>query len=147
MDMATNERATALPSSMQVGVVVRDVDETIKLLSSLWGLGPWDIKELSYTKDNLTVGEPFKIKVAYADLGAAKLELVQPVEGRSIFSEFLTTRGEGLFNLNFRLPNYDEMMEKAKEYRSRMILGIEKAKRYSYLQTEPGGIVVEFAEE
>ena len=103
--MSTNERATALPSSIQIGVVVKDIDETTKFLSSIWSLGPWDIKELTYTKDDLVAGEPFKIKVAYANLGAAKLELIQPLEGKSIFSEFLTARGEGLFNLNFRLSN------------------------------------------
>jgi len=32
--MSTNERATASPSSIQIGVVVKDVDETRKLLSS-----------------------------------------------------------------------------------------------------------------
>ena len=95
--MSTNEHTTALPSSLQIGVVVKDIDETTKFLSSIWGLDPWDIKELTYTKDNLIVGEPFKIKVVYANLGAAKLELIQPLEGKSIFSEFLKAKGEGLF--------------------------------------------------
>ena len=145
--MSTNEHSTALPSSIQIGVVVKDIDETTKFLSSIWGLDLWDIKELIYTKDNLVVGEPFKIKVAYANLGAAKLELIQPLEGKSIFSEFLKAKGEGLFNINYHLSNYDEMMSKLEEHQSKMILGITKAKRYSYFETKPGGIVVEFAEE
>jgi len=74
---------------MQMGVIVKDIEETAKFLSSIWGLGPWDTKELTYTKDNLAVGEPFKIKVAYAKLGEIILELIQPIEGNSIFSEFL----------------------------------------------------------
>jgi len=145
--MSTNERPTALPSSIQIGVVVKDIDKTTKFLSSIWGLDSWDIKELTYTKDDLVVGKPFKIKVAYANLGAAKLELIQPIEGKSIFSEFLTGKGEGLFNMNFHISNYDEMMSKLEEHQSKMILGIIKAKRYSYFKTKPGGIVVEFAEE
>ena len=145
--MSTNENSTALPSSIQIGVVVKDIDETTKFLSSIWGLELWDIKELIYTKDNLVVGEPFKIKVAYANLGAAKLELIQPLEGKSIFSEFLKAKGEGLFNINLHISNYDEMVSKLEDHQSKMIMGIIKAKRYSYFETKPGGIVVEFAEE
>jgi hypothetical protein len=93
------------------------------------------------------VGEPFKIKVAYANIGKAKLEIIQPLEGKSIFSEFLAAKGEGLFNINFHISNYDEMMSKLEEHQSKMILGIIKAKRYGYFKTKPGGIVVEFAEK
>jgi len=144
--MSINPGAAALPSAMQIGVVVKDIADTTKFLTSIWGLGPWDIKELSYTKDNLTVGEPFKIKVAYTHLGGAKLELIQPLEGKSIFSDFLAAKGEGLFNINFHLANYDEMMSKLEEYQGKLILEIVKTKRYSYFETKPGGIVVEFAE-
>ena len=39
------------------------------------------------------------------------------------------------------------MISKIEKHASKMILGIIKAKRYSYFETKPGGIVVEFAEE
>jgi hypothetical protein len=48
---------------------------------------------------------------------------------------------------SYHISNYDEMMSKLEEHQSKMILGIIKAKRYSYFETNPGGIVVEFAEE
>ena len=66
--MSTDEHASALPSSIQIGVVVKDIEETTKFLSGIWGIDFGDIKELAYTKENLVVGEPFKIKVAYANL-------------------------------------------------------------------------------
>ena len=145
--MPTNSRTEGLIPPMQIGVVVKDIDETAKFLSSMWGIGPWDTKELTYTKDTLVMGQPFKIKVAYAKLGGVKLELIQPLEGKSIFLEFLRAKGEGLFNINFHLSDYDEMISKMNENRCEMVLGIVKAKRYSYFETKPGGIMVEFAEE
>ena len=146
--MSSDTGATALPLSMQIGVVVKDIDKTTEFLSSLWGLGPWESAEFTITKDNLTAGEPCKIKVAYTNLGAAKLELVQPLEGRSIFSQFLETKGEGLYNINFHISNYDEMVSKLEEHGGKMILGITfGGKHYGYFETKPGGIVVEFAEE
>jgi hypothetical protein len=145
--MSTDERASVLPSSIQIGVVVKDIEETTKFLSGIWGIDFGDIKELAYTKENLVVGEPFKIKVAYANLGEAKLEIIQPLEGKSIFSEFLTVKGEGLFNINFRLSNYNEMVSKLDAHKgNKMILGIAKERRYSYFEIKPGGVVVEYAE-
>lgn len=146
--MSSDTGAIALPSSIQIGVVVKDIDKTTKFLSSIWGLGPWEITEFAFSRDDLIVGEPFRIKVAYAKLGATKLELVQPLEGRSIFSQFLETKGEGLYNVNFRVSNYDDVVSKLQEHGGKMILGIAlEGKRYGYFDTKTGGIIVEFAEE
>lgn len=36
-----------------------------------------------------------KLKIKIAKLGSAELELIQPVEGESLWKEFLETKGEG----------------------------------------------------
>ena len=56
------------------------------------------------------------------------------------------TKGEGLFNINFHVSNYDEHTSKFKEYQNKMILEIRKQKRYGYWETKRGGIVIELAE-
>jgi methylmalonyl-CoA/ethylmalonyl-CoA epimerase len=145
--MSTDNLTEGLVPPVQIGAVVKDIDETARLLSAMWGVGPWDTKELTYTKETLVTGGPFKIKVAYTRLGNVKLELIQPLEGESIFSEFLMAKGEGLFNINFHLSNYHEMVSKMNECGCERVLGIVKAKHYSYFQTKPGGIIVEYAEE
>lgn len=145
--MTTNNLMEGPAPPVQIGAVVRDIEETAAFLTSLWGVGPWETRELAYTKQTLIVGEPFRIKVAYAKLGGVRLELIQPVEGKSIFSEFLSAKGEGLFNLNFHLSDYNGMISRMNEHGCEMVLGIVKAKRYGYFQTKPGGIIVELAEE
>ena len=56
----------ALPPQLHVGVVVRDMDKTINTLSSAFGIGPWDIRERRYAKEQVVVGKgPFAYKVAF----------------------------------------------------------------------------------
>ncbi len=146
--MTLDKSAVELPSSLQLGIVVKDIAKTTQFLSSIWGLGPWEIKEFKFEKEHLTAGQPCKIKVAYTNLGATKLELVQPLEGESIFSQFLETKGEGLFNVNFHVSNYPDMVSRLQERGGKTILGlILEGKRYGYFETGPGGLIVEFAEE
>ena len=44
--------------------------------------------------------------------GNTELELIQPIEGKSIHKDFLETRGEGLHHFGFDIQNYDEMFSK-----------------------------------
>ena len=93
---------------------VKDVDKTIEFLSSTAGLGPWQIFEYSAEKDEVMVGEPFKIKVAWADVGGPLVyELIQPLVGRSVWAQFLETKGEGLHVIAYSTPsNWGEIVPK-----------------------------------
>ncbi|TET17023.1 MAG: VOC family protein [Dehalococcoidia bacterium] len=144
--MPSDTGAIALPSSIDhLGVVVKDIDKTIEFLSSMWGLGPWQSLEYSPHKDEIIVGEPFKIKIACAKLGPVVLELIQPLEGRSLWSQFLETKGEGLQHVAFNLSNWDEMVSKLRERGSKMVAGgVFGGKRWCYFDTKPGGIIVDF---
>jgi len=145
--MPSDAGAVALPAAIDhIGVVVEDIDKTMEFLSSIWGLGPWQTMEYSPHKDEVLVGEPFRLKVAHAKLGPVALELLQPLEGRSIWSQFLEVKGEGIHHIAFSLSNYDEMVSKLQEQGCMMVAGAITpfGKRWSYFDTKPGGIIVEF---
>ena len=143
--MPSDAGAIPLPSSIDhIGVVVKDIDKTTKFLSSMWGLGPWQIMDYSTRKDEMIVGEPFKIKIAVAKLGSTVLELMQPLEGRSFWSQFLETKGEGIDHIAFTVSNWDEMVSKAQEQGGKMVVGASfQGKRWCCFDSGPGGIVVE----
>jgi len=61
--MQSDTATIALPSPNHIGVVVKDVAKTTKLLSSMWGLVPWQTFEYSPHKDDMIVGEPFTLSV------------------------------------------------------------------------------------
>jgi len=146
--MSAQTDAVALPSPSHIGLVVKDMDKTIEFLSSLWGLGPWQSFEYAPRQEELTVGKPFRQKVAQAKLGSTALELVQQLEGGGPWPEFLETNGEGLHHIAFTISNYDEMVARLQARGGRVVAGgIFQGKRWCYFATEPGGMVVEFGEE
>ncbi len=146
--MPSDTGAVALPASIDhIGVVVEDIDKTMEFLSSIWGLGPWQTVEVSFGKDRLIVGEPFRQKLAWAKLGSTTVELIQQIEGGGPWPEFLKTSGEGVHHIAFKLSNYDEMVSKLQEQGSKMVAGgVYEGKRWCYFDTKPGGILVEFGE-
>ncbi|MBN1862570.1 MAG: VOC family protein [Dehalococcoidales bacterium] len=145
--MSAEKDAVALPAPSHIGLVVKDLDKTLKFLSSLWGLGPWQSFEYAPSQEELTVGKPFRQKIAHASLGTMALEVVQQLEGGGPWRDFMDTNGEGIHHIAFSLSNYDEMMAHMKARGCQMVAGgLFQGKRWSYFATEPGGMVVEFGE-
>ena len=148
--MKSDTGAITLPSIAHICVVVKDLDKTTKFLSSLFGLGPWHTEEGSTKKEDLLVGEPYKVKVTWTELGPTLLELIQPIEGKSVWSEFIETKGEGLHHISFRFSNWDEVVSKVQEQGGKMVMGCVGSKsrrRVCYLDIGAGGIIIEFEEK
>ena len=96
----------------QVGIVVKDVEKTALAYWNILGIGPWDIYDwtppLVYDRKyhgKLTWGRD---RIAIAELDGVKLELCQPVEGESIYRDFLNEHGEGLHHVQFVADDLDE---------------------------------------
>ncbi|MFC2024231.1 VOC family protein [Chloroflexota bacterium] len=138
----------ALPDRIDhVGVGVKDAQKTADLLSSIWGLPPCPVIEISLNKDNLILGEPWSVKLAFVNLGPVALEVCEPLEGDSFFHRFLRKWGEGVNHIGFSVSNWDETVDMFKQRGIRMIMaGIFENKRWCYFETQPGGIVIEFME-
>lgn len=148
--MQSDTGAIVQSSLDHIGVVVKDIDKTVEFLSSILGLGPWKIFEgIEYYKDEmrvdeLGVGEPFRLKLAFAKLGTTVVELLQPLDGRSVYSQFLQTKGEGLHHIAFSVSNWDDAASKLEERGARIVAGgFAEGKRWAFFETKPGGIIVE----
>ena len=146
--MPSDTGATVLPLPHHIGVVVKDIDETSKFLSSMWGLGPWELSEYAPTRDEIAVGEPFRLGTAFAKVGETSVELLQPVEGKSIWAEFLEAHGEGVHHICFGVPNWNEWVERTRKQGGKIVAGgtVWGRTHWCYFQTSPGGIIVEFLE-
>jgi len=145
--MQSDINAIVLPAPEHISVTVKDIDKTTEFFSSIWGLGPWLTLEYSPKKDEINIGEPFRIRGAWARLGPVVLEVIQPIEGRSIWSQFLETKGEGLHHICFIVSNWDEVVSRLQEQGCRMLAGgIFLGKHWSYFEVNPGGLIVEISE-
>jgi len=111
------ESRVKLPPVQQVSIVVEDMDRAIGYYSSVFGIGPFRVIDIDL-EGVLLRGKPTSttIKVAFAKSGPLQVELIQPVKGKNIYTEFLDSKGEGLHHLGFQVDDMDAMLaELAKE--------------------------------
>jgi len=137
-----------LPSPSHIGVVVKDIDKTVEYYSSMWGLGPWKKLERSPTKEQMLADGaynwPYGLRVAAARWGPMVLELLQPVEGKSIWADFLETNGEGIHHLCFDVSNWDEVVAQLKKQGAKLMIGAKlEGVAWCYFETSPGGLLIE----
>lgn len=96
---------------IQVGVVVRDLDQSMAALTSVLGISPFRVVECpapGREHQQFYHGKPaqFRTRQAFADLGTVELELIQPLEGKTIWSDFLAERGPGIHHIRFNVPDH-----------------------------------------
>ena len=133
----------------QVGVVVKDADKTMDYYSSLFGIGSWETRELGSTAEDLKAGKrPWRVKLCFASLGPVQLELIQVLEGRTIHSRFLESKGEGLHHLGFYVTDIEDKLTRLERQGTRILLrGRGTAGTFAYLDTEAqGGVIFELIE-
>ena len=107
--------AVQLKRLVQIGIVVPDRDRTTQLLTSLFGIGPFhsvewpDRVESKYYYRG--VEEQVRIKQAFVQLGDVEVELIQPLEGRSGYQDFLDQTGGGIHHVLFEVKDIDSAIE------------------------------------
>jgi len=145
-----------LPRLGQVGVVVKDIQKAVEYYSSVFGIGPFNIYDVNPQRTWLKGKEvrPSKVRLAMADLGQVKLELLQLIEGDvHPIRDFLETYGEGLQHLGFYADNYDEWKLYAQERGMEILYELEvedeaRGKRRGFFMdsSKIGGVIFEIIE-
>ena len=142
-----SEAAIVLPPVSQVGIVVRDLDKTAAFYYSTFGIGPFSIMPEVKFEGVILRGQSTnaKIKVAFAQSGSLQIELIQPLEGENIYTEFLRSKGEGLHHLGFQVDDFEGMLAKFKSRGIEPIFWLNMGfMAFAYLDTDRvGGIMVE----
>jgi len=107
----TNTGKVVLPPVSQVGIVVKDIERAAEYYTSTFGIGPFTIIDVDM-EGVILQGKPIrlKIKAAFAQSGPLQIELIQPVEGENIYTEFLASKGEGLHHLAFQVDDLETML-------------------------------------
>jgi len=153
--MAESASPTVKVSGLhQVGIVVRDLGSSVQQYESILGIGPWQITDVgpSILSDMTYRGRSVKhsFRVALATVGSIELELLQPVEGESIYREFLEEQGGGLHHLgHVRLDNLDEAVRSLEAGGFACLQsGRYPGGAYAYMDTTKAlGYVVELVQE
>jgi len=129
----------------QVAVVVNNLEQKIKNLWEWLGIGPWKVYIFAPPRLTETYykGERayFTMKIALANVGPVMLEVIQPLEGESIYSEFLRSKKEGLHHIAcFKFDSLKELQVAVNEFERAGLYVIQSGKfehtRFYYLGTE-----------
>ena len=133
----------------QICVVVNDLDKAMARYWDEFGIGPWQVYTLEPpTLENMTVHErpqPYSMRLALAQAGPLQWELIQPLTGPDIYSEFLAQHGEGIHHVSFSVADYDKALETLQKRGVEILMGGSwRGASYSYMGTEKSlGTIVE----
>jgi catechol 2,3-dioxygenase-like lactoylglutathione lyase family enzyme len=127
--------------TLQVALVVRDLDASLHTYVHEYGLGPWDVFEMGpgAIDDLVHDDEPaeYTMRIALAMIGNVQWELIQPLDDTGPYAEFLATKGEGLHHVGVEVRDYDEALRKLRDKGHTVhIGGVFQGTRLSYLTTD-----------
>jgi len=142
------ESQFTLPPVYQLGYVVRDIEKACRYYESVFGTDPFS-NVIDVNMDGaLLRGKPVEttIKVAFVQSGDVQIELIEPVVGKNLYTEFLETRGEGIHHLAYKVDDIEAVKavytEKVGEPIFSRDMGIME---FAYFDTsEVGGLMIEF---
>ena len=130
---------------VQICVIVPDIDKAVENYWKIFGIGPW--KFYTYGKPLVSRmtrnSKPceYKMRVALANVGAMRIELIEPIEGDTVYQEFVDKHGYGIHHIGVLTENMDESLNKANKAGLVMTqdgagFGPDNDGHYAYLDTE-----------
>ncbi len=129
----------------QICVIVPDLDGAVANYWKIFGIGPW--KFYTYGKPLVKRmtrhGRPceYRMRVALANVGPMRIELIEPVEGDTVYSEFVARHGYGVHHVGVLTESMTDSLERAREAGLEMTqdgagFGPDDDGHYAYLETE-----------
>ncbi len=137
-----------------VALVVKDMDKAARYFEAL-DAGPFPpfLGGTGMSFSGKTVrGEPsdydMDLRIGRGDIGGMKIELIQPLKGRSIYDEFLEEKGEGLHHLAFMVDDVDaEIADMEKSGFKVIQTGAMPNTKWAYLEHEDSsGLLIELCQ-
>ena len=129
----------------QIAYVVKDLDEIVKNYYEYFGIGPWHFYtyEKPFVKDMTRDGKPadYSMRVALSYFGPTRIELIQQLEGDTVYRDFIEKHGYGVQHLGVLVDDMDAAIKEAEEAGFPMIMdgsgfGPDGDGHYAYLDTE-----------
>ena len=140
------DQATFLNRSIgQIGYVVEDVDATVKNYYEKFGIGDWHFYTYAppLLKFQNYYGKPiyYKARIALGYFGNTRIELIQNIEGHTIYTDFIKEHGYGVQHLGIYVDNMGEAIKDAARAGFSIIMegggfGLDGDGHFAYLDTE-----------
>ena len=151
--MSETKSASISPSIDQVGIVVRDLHAMIEMFNQILGISDFRVMEWpmeGIDPESTYHGKPgnYRLLLGFATVGKTQIEIVQPLEGQNIYSDFLEAHGPGLHHIRLTVPDFDERGADLDEKGIKNIAsgtGVHVGSKWAYFDTsEPlQGVIIE----
>ncbi len=143
-------REPAFSETLQVGIVVPDLEAAMRKYVDDHGIGPWEVVEFD-------AGEPEALhehgqpvdrswRLATAMVGSVQWELIEPLDDGSDYARFLAEKGGGVHHIAVAPTNFDQALADIAEKGQEPVLSgtFGPGIRVAYLPTEQDlGVIVE----
>jgi hypothetical protein len=133
-------REPVFTETLQIAMVVRDLEATMRTYVEEYGIGPWEIYEFGpQNVERLAdVGGPDSAwRLAVTMVGSVQWELIEPLDDRSMYAQFLATKGEGLHHVAVGGTGYRRALDEMRAKGRRVLNGGGyKGATFAYLSTD-----------
>jgi methylmalonyl-CoA/ethylmalonyl-CoA epimerase len=129
----------------QVALVVENLERTVEAYWHRFGIGPW----IFYTYQKPLVREmtrqgapaDYAMRVALANLGSTRIELIEQKAGDTVYAEFIRAHGYGVQHLGLAVEDIEAAIREAEAAGYRVTMqgagfGLDGDGAYAYLDTE-----------
>jgi methylmalonyl-CoA/ethylmalonyl-CoA epimerase len=143
------------PPFKQCALVVDDLDEAVRHWAGQLGIGPWTAYRLEppLLKQMVYHGAPasFSVRHALAWQGEVQFELVQPLEGPSIWADHLAEHGPGMHHIGKYVTDHPVAVAEAIEagfepLQSAAGFGAEGDGAFAYFRPPGLAVIIELIE-
>lgn len=140
----------------QLGFVVKDLEQSIENYYKQWNVCNWDI--YTYGPHNLNYmtyyGHPtsYTIKIGLSYIGNSRIELIQNIEGKTIYTDHIANHGYGLHHFGIYIQDKQKAISTVQAKGFSIIMegagqGLDGDGYFGYLNTEEAlGVVYEIIE-
>lgn len=142
-------REPIFTGTLQVSVVVPDLDAAMQTYVEQYGIGPWDVYEFDpgNVQGMHEGGQPVERswRLALAQVGEVQWELVEPQDDDSVYARFLAEHGPGVHHVGVAVADYEgTLAELATRGHEVLLGGTYNGVTFSYLSTDRDlGVVTE----
>lgn len=143
-------REPAFTETLQIGIVVRDLEAAMRMYVDDHGIGPWEVVEFhaGETEALHEHGQPVSRswRLATAMVGKVQWELIEPLDDESDYARFLAEKGSGVHHIAVAPTNFDQALAEVAEKGQEPVLSgtFGPGIRVAYLPTEQDlGVIVE----
>ena len=129
----------------QIGFVVEDLENMVRNYYDRFGIGSWYFYTYAppLLKFQKYYGKSvyFKFRLALSNLGNTRIELIQNMEGQTIYSDFIKEHGYGVQHLGIYVDDMQEALKEAVAAGYSVIMegggfGLDGDGHFAYLDTE-----------